>query len=112
LPTSIEYTNIRNEAYKKLLKETKEKSLAQDNVMEANTDSIQFFFIGVPESFESFEVYNILRYFDIDFELIEDNPYRPFYKQRWGFKKEEEYPFFIIESNSRIIPTGEGVGKD
>lgn len=81
-------------------------------MIEANQDTIEFFLITIPESYESFEVFNILRYYQLEFELLEDNKFRPFFRQRWGFSKEDEYPLLIVESNSKLINASDASGKN
>lgn len=63
LPNTLEYESKRNEAYRKLRKESEEKWIQNQATLEANQDTIEFFLIGIPECFESHEVYNILWYF-------------------------------------------------
>ena len=65
LPDSSEYNEIRNNAYWELHWLSKEKIMKEQStvVYEANEDTIEFILITIPESYESFEVFNILWYF-------------------------------------------------
>ena len=71
LPNSQEYTNIWNKAYVELKKEQSKYNEEHDKIkIEANQDTYEFFYICIPESYESHEVHNILRYFNHEFYLL------------------------------------------
>lgn len=112
-----QYTEIRNEIYKRLRSSRTESQITREEFVAPDFDSFYINLIVVPEELECFEIMHIMQYNQIMFHLEEDNILRSKLGLRdirkdMGFTKNDTWPFLIVDSSSESIETAAIQGKD
>ena len=67
--------------------------------------------IVIPEEPDCYEVVNVLNYYGFPFKTEEENFWKHSRKD-FGFTKDDQYPFLVINSSSEAMPEADIASKD